>query len=286
MRSTDRFSLLALTLLSKWLCSLSNAERDRLAVRLARLAYHLLAIRKKEALKNLNIAFPHQHEKTRIAVLIKTYTFFAQSFLQFLAISKSFRFVDFVVEGKEFLDQSLVKKKGVILVTGHFGRWEMMSAWLGKNHYHCTAVAQKQSNRGADKFFKDLRHQTGMNMIFRKSSLKNMYKILQDNKILILGSDQDAGIRGVFVDFFGRKASTPKGVARFHLNSGADMLFITCQLEKSGQYKIHIQPIIPPEDSIQSITQTFTHMIEEKIRLFPEQYFWFHRRWKTIPDKE
>ena len=122
-----------------------------------------------------------------------------------------------------------------------------------------------------------------MGMIYRKSAIKHMYRILEENKILILASDQDAKHRGVFVDFFGQKASTPKGVARFHQQSGADMLFITCQVEPSGINSMHVQKIEPKETTVESITQTFTLMLEEKIRTYPEQYFWFHRRWKTKP---
>jgi len=284
MRYHHKLSYLSLTLFSSWLKSLSESDRNRLGVRIARFAYYLLGLRKKEALKNIVIAFPEKSEDEHIKILKKTYSFFTQSFLQFLSIHKSFRFVDFEIEGRELLDQALAKKKGVILATGHFSKWEMMSAWLGFSGYPCVAVALKQKNKGADLFFRKFRDSTGMKMIFRKSSLDDMYQILNDNKILILASDQDAKRRGVFVNFFNTLSSTPKGVSRFHLQTGSDMFFITCHVDNSGKYKLHIQPIIPEgESTIESITQTFTTLLEKKVRQFPEQYFWFHRRWKTKP---
>ncbi len=284
MQFRHKISYTSLKLFSSWLRSLPETERNRLGVRIARLSYYLLALRKKDSLKNIAIAFPEKSENERNAILKKTYSFFAKSFLQFLSFPKSYRFTDIDVEGKELLDHSLAKGKGVILTTGHFGKWEILSAWLGYAGYQCIAVAQRQKNRGADIFFRKFRENTGMGMIYRKSSLQHMYSILKENKILILGSDQDAKQRGVFVYFFNKQASTPKGVARFHLQTGADILFITCHVERNGRHKLHIQQVFPEEEStVESITQAFTALLEEKVRMFPEQYFWFHRRWKTKP---
>ncbi len=284
MRIKHRATHQILTLFSKWLCTLSEDERDHFAVRIARIGYHLLQIRKKDALQNLSIAFPEKSIEERISILKRTYAFFSRSFLQFLAIKKSFRFVKINTIDHELLNKGLEKGKGVILATAHFSKWEVMSTWLGNHDYPCIAVAQKQKNVGADIFFRELRQETGMGMIYRKSAIKHMYRILAENKILILASDQDAKHRGVFVDFFGQKASTPKGVARFHQQSGSDILFISCYVENNGSYTLHVQKVQPEETSVESITQAFTSILEEKVKAYPEQYFWFHRRWKTKPN--
>ena len=94
------------------------------------------------------------------------------------------------------------------------------------------AVGQKQKNSGADTFVNQLRENTGIKMIPRKSSLEFMYEGLARNNILTLASDHDAKKRGVFVKFFNLPASTPKGAARFHLEYGSPMIFATCHLEK------------------------------------------------------
>jgi len=276
MRFRQKFNYTSLTLFSSWLCSLSETERNRLGIRIARLGYYLLGLRKKDSLKNIATAFPEKSDSERNMIIKKTYSFFAKSFMQFLSLPKSYRYANIDVEGQELLDGALEKGHGIILATGHFGKWEIMSAWLGYSGYPCVAVAQRQKNRGADIFFREFRANTGMGMIYRKSSLKNMYRILKENKILILGSDQDAKQRGVFVNFFNKPASTPKGAARFHLQTGSDIFFISCYVEQNGKHKLQIQPVVPEgESSVKSITQAFT--------TFPEQYFWFHRRWKTMP---
>ena len=284
MRFHHKFNYTSLILFSSWLRSLSETERNRLGIRIARFGYYLLSLRKKDSLKNIATAFPEKSDSERNMIIKKTYSFFAKSFMQFLSLPKSYRYANIDVEGQELLDGALEKGHGIILATGHFGKWEIMSAWLGYSGYPCVAVAQRQKNRGADIFFREFRANTGMGMIYRKSSLKNMYRILKENKILILGSDQDAKQRGVFVNFFNKPASTPKGVARFHLQTGSDIFFISCYIEQNGKYKLHIQPVVPEgKSTVKSITQAFTTLLEEKVRKFPEQYFWFHRRWKTMP---
>jgi len=158
----------------------------------------------------------------------------------------------------------------------------MLAAWLGYNNYSVSAVATKQMNKGADKFFIELRSHFGMKHIYRKSSLDNMYNVLECNEILALVSDQDAKRRGVFVKYFNQQASTPKGAARFHLESGAPIIFTICYQNKPNDYTIEFHQVkIDSKATIESITQSYTSLLENNVRRFPEQYFWFHRRWKT-----
>ncbi|MFQ6677875.1 MAG: lysophospholipid acyltransferase family protein [Fidelibacterota bacterium] len=284
MRFNHQISYYALTVFSGWLRSLSESERDRFSLRLARIAYYILSLRKKDSANNIAIAFSEKTAQQQDKILKNSYAFFAKSFLQFFALPKSYRFVDINIKGKNLLDDAIKKGRGVILATGHFGKWEMMSVWLGRSGYPVYAVAHRQKNKGADLFFKNHRQKTGMEMIYRKSSLKNMYRILEENKILVLGSDQDAKSRGIFINFFNKPASTPKGVARFHLETHSPILFVSCHLDQAGKYQLEIQPVNPnAPPTVESITQAYTRLLEEKIRQFPDQYFWFHRRWKSKP---
>ena len=108
-----------------------------------------------------------------------------------------------------------------------------------------------------------------------------MYDVLAQNRILGLVSDQDAKQRGVFVDFFGVPASTPKGAALFHLKSQAPIMLGACVQTGFQRYRIELVPVIASNQNVKDITQAYTTLLEKFIRQFPEQYFWFHRRWKT-----
>ena len=282
MTRKHRLTYTALTLISDWLRKRDPAIQYWYAHKLAQLFYNHLVIRQKDARKNIAIAFPRYSEARRELILKNSYIFFIRNTMQFLSFPKGFQNADLTINGKEYLDKALTKKKGVILVTGHFGVWEIMLAWFGLNQYSMLVVGQKQKNSGADTFVNQLRENTGIKMIPRKSSLEFMYEALARNNILTLASDQDAKKRGVFVKFFNLPASTPKGAGRFHLEYGSPLIFVTCHLERPNNHVIDILPI--PTDSnsnIASITQSFTLMLENIITAYPEQYFWFHRRWKT-----
>jgi len=246
--------------------------------------YYLIPIRKKLVLDNIKSAFPKKTNDWHISTAKRSYKFFIYQTIQFFALPQSYHKSDILVKGKEIFDTSIKRGNGIILVSGHFGAWEILSAWLGTNNYPTTGVAMKQKNRGSDKYFLEQRAQFGMKHIYRKSSFDNMNKILEQKEILILVSDQDARKRGVFVNFFNQQTSTPKGAARFHLESGAPIIFTICYQNKQNNYSIEFIPIKVTSDStIESITQSYTSILEEYIRKFPEQYFWFHRRWKTKP---
>lgn len=246
--------------------------------------YYLVPIRKNQVFDNLKLAFPDKSLSWYLKTAKNSYKFFINNFVQFLAFPKSFLKCTINVKEQNLLNTTLDEKKGVIFVSGHFGAWEILAAWLGSNNYPISAVATKQGNRGADRFFIELRSYFGMKHIYRKSSLDNMYKVLERSEILALVSDQDAKKRGVFVKYFNQQTSTPKGAARFHLENGAPIIFTICYQNKPNDYTIEFHPVkIAADATIESITQSYTSILEKHIRRFPEQYFWWHRRWKTQP---
>ncbi|MCJ7802274.1 MAG: lysophospholipid acyltransferase family protein [Candidatus Marinimicrobia bacterium] len=246
--------------------------------------YYLIPIRKKQVFDNLKLAFPEKLLPWYLTTAKVSYKFFINNFIQFLAFPKSFLKSNINIKGQNLLNNTLKDGKGIIFVSGHFGAWEILGAWLGYNKYPISAVATKQGNRGADKFFLELRSNFGMKHIYRKVSIDNMYEILEQKEILGLVSDQDAKTRGVFVKFFNQQTSTPKGAAQFHLKNGAPIIFTICYQNMPNDYTIEFHPVkIAANATIETITQTYTSILEKHIRRFPEQYFWFHRRWKTKP---
>ena len=121
----------------------------------------------------------------------------------------------------------------------------------------------------------------------RKDSLEKMNRVLDDGGILGLVSDQDAKNRGVFVRFFNILSSTPKGAAQFYQHKGSVPIFGVCSKEGHNQFLIKFKPI--PKGSLadtETFTQAYTQLLENEIRIHPEQYFWWHNRWKTSPQEK
>ena len=265
---------------------LSENRREKLARRLASFIYYLLPIRKKQALNNLKNAFPEKDPGWIKKQLKGAYNIVSNNFIDFLSLSRSYSKKRFRIENQDILDDAVNKNKGVLLITGHFGLWEKWGSWFGNNNYDIWGVIQKQANKGADLFFKEIRESYGMNHIYRKSSVDKIYDLIKNNKIIILASDQNAKKRGVIVEFFGKKTSIPKGAALFHLRTNGPLIFSVGLKDPDGTIVISFENINVESNTIEGITQDYTKKLEAKIREHPDHYFWFHRKWSRIMENE
>ena len=285
MNFIEKFTYFFLKVLSTALKNLSLSGQISFSQNLASIFYYYIPKRKKLAKNNIKIAFPNKTEKWIDNTLRNTYKFFVFNFIQFLALPKSMDNIKIEIVGKEIMDNALKKNKGVILISAHFGSWEVLGHWLGINGYKLHGVAHEQNNKGANEFFQYKRELSGIKHIYKKVGLDNLYKVLQGKNILGLVSDQDAKSKGVFIKFFNKPASTAKGVGLFHLNTGAPMVYGLCIQKDFQSYKINFIHLKPKKETVESITQDYTSILENYINEYPEQYFWFHNRWKTSPEK-
>ena len=285
MNFTDKITYHFLRVISRVIAKFSLQNQVAISQHIASILYHYIPKRKKVAIKNLKTAFPEYSDIWIQNMLKKCYKFFIYNFIQFLAFPKSTDSIKIQINGQVALDNALEKGKGVILISAHFGAWEILGHWLGVNNYPLRGVAQRQKNKGANKFFEEKRQLSGIKHIYRKVGIDVLYNILKENKILGLVSDQDAKNKGIFVNFFNTPASTHKGAAIFHLNTSAPMIFGLCIQTGFQEYKIELIPIIPVNNTIEDITKQYTLTLEKIIRKYPEQNFWFHNRWKTTPMK-
>ena len=286
MKQSDFIMYLLLRAIKKYLSGISPKHRKILSQKIAGFIYHNLSIRKNMARNNIQNVFPDKSKLWVESILSSCIQFFTHNFIQFIAFPNSWENIHYDIIGKDVLDNAIKKMRGVIFLSAHFGPWEMMGVWLARNNYPITGVAYRQKNKGANKFFKKQRELSGAKHIFRKEPLKRMYKILEDREILVLISDQDARKNGVFVDFLGKKASTPKGAAIFHKETNAPMVVGTCIQTGLQKYQIEFLSVNPQNNSIKEITQTYTSIFASYIYNYPIQYFWFHRRWKTSPHNQ
>ena len=281
MKIKEKLTYRFLLIFKSFLSRIGANNRFWIATILSNFIYYLIPVRKKVSKKNLKIAFPLLQDKELNKIVQKTYKFFVHNLIEFCAFPTSINEIKLEIKGEKYIEKALKKSNGLILVSGHFGSWEVLGNWIGKNFPIFTGVAIKQKNLGAHKFFLEQRELSGTRHIFKKDSINKMYDVLSQNGILGLVSDQDAKRNGVFVDFFGKKASTPKGAALFHINKNSPIIVALCNQINYKNYKINFIPVNTLDKGVQEITQTYTKILEENIIKNPEQYFWFHRRWKT-----
>lgn len=196
---------------------------------------------------------------------------------------------NFRIKGIENVTRALEKKKGVLVVTAHLGNWELATAFGPMTGLPVTVVYRTIKSAPIDQYILDNRIKTGLKLFPLHNALDAVRQALARGEIIGLLSDQNTGHqKGVFVDFFGRKACTNKGLARLALSTGAPVLPIFFYRE-NGKFTLEIQPELPlirtgnEETDIVANTQAYTSAIEAIVRRYPEQWFWIHKRWKTRP---
>jgi KDO2-lipid IV(A) lauroyltransferase len=264
----------------------------RLGSLLGGLAFDWIGFRRSVSLSNLERHLPGvTSEGERRRVGRQSYMSFGMGMAEFARlplVDAEYVAGNITTEGLEHLDLALRRGKGAVLVTGHFGSWELMGCVLVHLGYPVDFVVGIQKNPLVQGLMNDLRKGAGIDVIDLRSTLAIM-RSLRRNRFVAMLSDQDAGSRGVFVDFLGEQASTPAGAARLAIM--ADAPVISGFIIRTGRtrHRIVIEPpIYPQTDSDRSaevmrITKAYTERIEAYVKAYPDHWLWGHRRWKTRP---
>lgn len=174
---------------------------------------------------------------------------------------------------------------GSIIVTGHVGNWEAAGAYLGAAGLPMAAVVKQQRNAAFDARMIRTRETAGIEPIYMQDARARIPEALREGKTVALVADQDAGDRGVFVPFLGREASTFRGPARLAISQEVPLFFGAVVRLESGYGAVLEEVERPPpgEGAELELTRRWVRRLEAQVRAHPEQYFWFHRRWKTRP---
>ncbi|OGQ95280.1 MAG: hypothetical protein A2521_03880 [Deltaproteobacteria bacterium RIFOXYD12_FULL_57_12] len=259
-----------------------------LARGLSLFGYHLLRLRRQTAITNLFLALGKEQPPRALEKICReSYIQIGMTFIELLIFSKLTARISRMVELPDIepVRRYTGEGRGVVMVTGHFGSWEMAGAALAGAGIPFTVIAAHQSNRYVDAMINRGRIAAGMQVVTTTdASVKQMIRALKDGKVIGLVSDQDAGESGAFVNFFGRPASTPPGAAQLALKYKTPLFVIMLVRTKPGRYcSITREVEIKADDTVESLTQRYTTIMEEIIRQHPEQYLWMHRRWKSRP---
>ena len=250
-----------------------------------------IGVRREVTIENLTRSFGDVYDDKQIrAIAADSYVNIGITFLEMLIVQ---RFEASMLDRVDMADSHILRRniekgRGVIVVSCHFGSWEIVGAALSAADMPMTVVVKKLSNPYVDRMIYDRRTGFGNKIINHGASVKHIVAALKNKEIVGLISDQDAGGDGVFVDFFGRKASTPRGAAQLALKFNVPIVVVMTLRTGNGRYRGVFKEIAVDEnDTVETVTRRYTAYIEDVIREHPEQYFWMHRRWKTeVPGAE
>jgi len=194
-----------------------------------------------------------------------------------------------LVHIEEALDLVL-QGRSIIAVTGHYGSFELMGHLWASLGFEMAAVMRPLDNEHLNRFVKASRATHGLRLIDKRGATAEAEGLLADGVSLGFIGDQDAGSKGMFVEFFGRPASTYKSIGLLAMATQSPIVVGYARRRgDDARYDVGVQRIIHPrewaeqKDPLRWITQVYTSAIEEIVREEPEQYLWIHRRWKSHP---
>jgi len=256
-------------------------------------AYYIVPIRKKHIIAMLTISFPEKSAEEIKEITKKVYINFVQTVVDimfFPRMSDEQLKKMMIYDNEELIEKAHANGKGTILLSAHFGNWELTALSFSKR-YPMSVIVAKQSNDLVDKMMNDIRTKQGFNTIYKDNPgqlFRGVMKALKRNDFVGVLSDQDAGKQGVFVPFFGRPASTPKGAALFAVKAGCPVITALGVRQQDGTMivklnEIRVEASGNEEDDIKRINTRYSEILEAAVRENPEQWFWFHRKWKTQP---
>jgi KDO2-lipid IV(A) lauroyltransferase len=262
-----------------------------------RVFYSLLPRLRKTAEVNLRIAFPAWSDAQRKKIvrgMLRNLGWMAAEFVRLPKYTKENIEQIVVLDGQENFMEGQRRGKGVLYLTGHIGAWELSSFAHALYGFPLHYMARRIDNPRIDALINSYRCLPGNRPIFKNESARVMLKVLKEaGTVGILADQNTMPGEAVFVDFFGKQASTTTGIARVALHTDAAVVPGYAVWDESlAKYRLRFEPPVElirtgdmERDVVQN-TQKFTKVIEDIIRKNPDQWVWIHGRWNTRPKGE
>ena len=254
------------------------------------LAWYLVPRQRRLAQAHLALAFPEKSEAERTRVGRASFVNLGRAALEaaradHLDIRKA---VELAPDGERLLRASQAEGKGVVLVTGHIGAWELFARRIAALGFPCGTVAKEAQDPRITALLQRSREAAGLRVFWRgdKMSARQMLRFLRSGGMLGFLIDQDTRVAGHFVPFFGRSAFTPRAAGDLAARLGAPLVFACTHRVASGVHRMVVRQIDVPRtgdrdrDSF-ALTAAATREIEEEIRKRPDEWVWMHPRWRT-----
>jgi KDO2-lipid IV(A) lauroyltransferase len=272
---------------------LGPARAGAVAGAFARFAYRPLGIRRGVVERQVAAAFPNASRDEVRRIARESYDNLARVAVE--GVQRAARGRDAVLDAFDdspdwaVVEAARARGRGLVMIGGHAGNWELMGAYLAARLGAFHAIARGIGNPYVDRYVRRVRERLGMHILHDQDAVRAVPRLLRQGDAVGFLSDQAAvGLASTFVPFFGRPAKTPRGAAVFALRFGAPVVAAHAIRQDSGQYRMLAEEI-PVGDSgdrerdVDDVMRRFTEVLERVVRAHPGQYFWQHRRWKHQP---
>lgn len=276
--------------LSAWLRRKPVMEAYRFGEWIGRMIPKFQPARMRKALENLELAFPEMPESERADLARKTFEHFGRAAVDFLVSpDRTIEDIEATTEiaSLDRLDAAMAKGKGVIMVSGHLGNWERYSAWLSMKGYPVTVIARDANQGDVNQMVNEIRSRSGTKVLARGNAARATLSALKGNGLVAILADQNAS--EVFVPFFGHLAGSALGPGVLAARTGATVLPGYCVYIGDGRWKFVVGDPIEEEPGFETkgegMMRAIHAWLEGEIREYPEQWLWFHDRWRSARER-
>jgi KDO2-lipid IV(A) lauroyltransferase len=252
--------------------------------------FYVVPVRKKLVLTNLHHAFPEKSEKERKNIALKNYQNIFETFFETFWIQRiSEDHLHSIIRMPEVSKVSEIHErgKGLIMLSGHLCNWELIALAVGFLSGHSLQIViKKQHNPYVDRLMNRLRTKFNNTVVDMDTAPREILKRLRERGVVALLADQSGPEEGLFVDFFGRPASTHVGPAVFALRTQAPILMVFAVRNPEGTFDVTCEEVDTgnlsgtDDDKIRIITERHVRLLERFVRQHPDQWLWMHKRWK------
>jgi KDO2-lipid IV(A) lauroyltransferase len=294
-RVLQRIEYAAYRIVARWIARASEERAARWGTRLGTFSGKVLRRRDRLAIRNLADAFPDMPESERRRVIDECWRHFGREMMEFVriqALSLDEIAARCPFAHVEVLDDARADGKGVILISGHWGGWEVAGLAIMSRVEHVLTVARPLDNELLERDLARLRARTGAQVVDRRNAARALMKGLADNKLIVMLPDQAVQPReGVLVPFIRRKAWTTDAPAKLALRRGSTIVFAFCipdglRHRLEFEEPIRIEQLSEAERDPVALTARINEIIARRIAARPELWLWMHDRWKGTGESE
>lgn len=259
--------------------------------------YYISGRHRNIAFKNLKIAFPEKSQDWREKTARNCFRFLGEMLADIIAFNRlkpnGLRKITHEIQGIDNFQEAYNKGTGILCLAAHFGNWEFLSLGSSAAGYKVAVVARPSDNPLLEKELHKCRTTSGGVVIYKQNAIKNMIKYIKKGYLIGFLADQNQiAQEGIFVDFFGKKASTTPTIALLSLKYNIPIIPAYCIPVNRKKYKLIFDTPISInktgnfKNDVEALTQKCTTYLENLIRKNPEYWLWMHKRWNTRPDGE
>lgn len=211
-------------------------------------------------------------------------------FARFRRLDKRFFDTQFESGDLVHLREAVKPGKGAVLVTGHFGDWELLGAYVHQAGFPLDVVVKEQRNPYVDRWIDKNRERQGVGIIKTGVATRAVVRSLSEGRLVAFVSDQYVGEDGIVVDFMGLPTTVSKGPAAFSVRLDVPLVVGFLVRTELWKFKLVVFPALRPnpsadrETEILRLTQAYTSFLERMVREHPDHYLWMHRKWKNLID--